>query len=107
MSIQDLATILTDSYGMDAKSSLTFVKTVFEIVEEFIAKDKLVKIKGFGTFKLINVSDRESVNVNTGERIVIAGHSKLTFTPDAALKDAVNRPFADFETTPLNEGRYR
>ena len=104
MSIQDLATILTDSYGMDAKSSLTFVKTVFEIVEEFIAKDKLVKIKGFGTFKLINVSDRESVNVNTGERIVIAGHSKLTFTPDAALKDAVNRPFADFETTPLNEG---
>ena len=104
LSIQDLATILTDSYGMDAKSSLTFVKTVFEIVEEFIAKDKLVKIKGFGTFKLINVSDRESVNVNTGERIVIAGHSKLTFTPDAALKDAVNRPFADFETTPLNEG---
>ena len=104
LSIQDLATILTDSYGMDAKSSLTFVKTVFEIVEEFIAKDKLVKIKGFGTFKLISVSDRESVNVNTGERIVIAGHSKLTFTPDAALKDAVNRPFADFETTPLNEG---
>lgn len=104
MSILDLAAILADSYGMDAKTSQTFVKTVFEIVEEFIAKDKLVKIKGFGTFKLINVSDRESVNVNTGERIVIAGHSKLTFTPDSALKDAVNRPFADFETTTLNEG---
>lgn len=104
LSILDLAAILADSYGMDAKTSQTFVKTVFEIVEEFIAKDKLVKIKGFGTFKLINVSDRESVNVNTGERIVIAGHSKLTFTPDSALKDAVNRPFADFETTTLNEG---
>lgn len=104
MSILDLAAILADSYGMDAKTSQTFVKAVFEIVEEFIAKDKLVKIKGFGTFKLINVSDRESVNVNTGERIVIAGHSKLTFTPDSALKDAVNRPFADFETTTLNEG---
>lgn len=104
LSILDLAAILADSYGMDAKTSQTFVKAVFEIVEEFIAKDKLVKIKGFGTFKLINVSDRESVNVNTGERIVIAGHSKLTFTPDSALKDAVNRPFADFETTPLNEG---
>lgn len=104
LSILDLAAILADSYGMDAKTSQTFVKTVFEIVEEFIAKDKLVKIKGFGTFKLINVSDRESVNVNTGERIVIAGHCKLTFTPDSALKDAVNRPFADFETTTLNEG---
>jgi nucleoid DNA-binding protein/LysM repeat protein len=104
LSILDLAAILADSYGMDAKTSQTFVKTVFEIVEEFIAKDKLVEIKGFGTFKLINVSDRESVNVNTGERIVIAGHSKLTFTPDSALKDAVNRPFADFETTTLNEG---
>lgn len=104
LSILDLAAILADSYGIDAKTSQTFVKTVFEIVEEFIAKDKLVKIKGFGTFKLINVSDRESVNVNTGERIVIAGHSKLTFTPDSALKDAVNRPFADFETTTLNEG---
>lgn len=103
LGLQDLASAFAERYGMDAKSSAAFVKTVFEIVEEYVAKDKLVKIKGFGTFKLINVSDRESVNVNTGERIVIAGHSKLTFTPDSALKDAVNRPFADFETTPLNE----
>lgn len=103
LSIQDLATSFSERYGMDHKASATFVKTVFEIVEEFVASDKLVKIKGFGTFKLISVSDRESVNVNTGERIVIAGHTKLTFTPDNALKDAVNHPFSDFETTPLNE----
>ena len=103
LSIQDLAVAFSERYGIDHKTSATFVKTVFEIVEEYVAIDKLVKIKGFGTFKLISVSDRESVNVNTGERIVIAGHTKLTFTPDNALKDAVNHPFSDFETTPLNE----
>lgn len=103
LGIQDLALALAERYGMDQKSAQTFVKTVFEIVEEYVAIDKLVKIKGFGTFKLTNVSDRESINVNTGERIVIAGHTKLSFTPDSALKDAVNQPFSDFETTPLNE----
>lgn len=103
LSILDLASAFSERYGMDQKSSVAFVKAVFEIVEEYVAIDKLVKIKGFGTFKLVNVSDRESVNVNTGERIVIAGHTKLTFTPDALLRDAVNRPFSDFETTPLNE----
>ncbi len=103
LSIQDLASAMSARYGMDTKSANAFVKTVFEIVEEYISTDKLVKIKGWGTFKLIAVSDRESVNVNTGERIVIAGHSKLSFIPDASLKDAVNRPFSDFETTVLNE----
>lgn len=103
LSIQDLASAFAEKVDMDAKSANIFVRTVFEIVEEYIATDKIVKIKGFGTFKLISVSDRESVNVNTGERIIIAGHTKLSFTPDAALKDAVNRPFADFETTPLND----
>lgn len=102
-SIQDLASALAERSGMDIKASSAFVKTVFEIVEEYIATDKIVKIKGFGTFKLINVSDRESINVNTGERIVIAGHTKLSFTPDVPLRDAVNRPFSDFETTPLND----
>ena len=103
LGIQDLASAFSDRYGMDAKSSQVFVKTVFDIVEEYVATDKLVKIKGLGTFKLINVSDRESINVNTGERIVIAGHTKMSFTPDNALKDAVNRPFSDFETTVLND----
>lgn len=101
--MQDLASALAGRYGMDAKSASMFVRTVFEIVEEYISKDKLVKIKGLGTFKLVSVSDRESVNVNTGERILIAGHSKLSFTPDTVLKDAVNRPFSDFETTLLRD----
>lgn len=100
--VQELALALAERSGGDVKACVAFVKTVFEIVEEHIIKDKLVKIKGLGTFKLIGVSDRESINVNTGERIVIAGHSKLSFTPDTSLKDAVNRPFSDFETTPLN-----
>ena len=103
LSIQDLASAYAEKSGIDQKSAHAFVKTVFEIVEEFISTDKIVKIKGLGTFKLISVSDRESVNVNTGERIVIAGHTKLSFTPDTPLRDAVNRPFADFETTPIND----
>lgn len=103
LATQDLATLFAERSGMDMKSSMAFVKAVFEIVQEYVAKDKLVKIKGFGTFKLVSVSDRESINVNTGERIVISGHTKLSFTPDSALKDAVNRPFADFETTLLND----
>lgn len=88
---------------MDLKSSIAFVKSVFEIVEEYVTTEKLVKIKGFGTFKLISVSDRESVNVNTGERILIAGHGKMTFTPDTALKDIINKPFGDFQTTPVSD----
>lgn len=81
-----------------------FAKVFFETVEENLLKDKLVKIKGLGTFKLVGVSDRESVDVNTGERIRIAGHDKVSFTPDNTLKDMVNRPFAEFQTTILNEG---
>ena len=103
MNIQDLALAYANRCGCDIKTATSFVKLVFEIVEEYVTRDKLVKIKGLGTFKLVSVSDRESINVNTGERIVIAGHTKLTFTPDASLKDAVNRPFADFETTLIND----
>jgi nucleoid DNA-binding protein/LysM repeat protein len=104
MNIQDLALAYANRCGCDIKTATSFVKLVFDIVEEYVTRDKLVKIKGLGTFKLVSVSDRESINVNTGERIVIAGHTKLTFTPDTSLKDAVNRPFADFETILLNEG---
>ena len=104
LGIQDLAMAMANSYGFDTKTATIFIKTAFEIIEEYVSKDKLVKIKGLGTFKLISVSDRESVNVNTGERIVIAGHTKLTFTPDTSLKDIVNKPFGDFETTILNDG---
>ena len=84
LNIQDLALAFSEANNMDLKSSIAFVKSVFEIVEEYVTTEKLVKIKGFGTFKLISVSDRESVNVNTGERILIAGHGKMPFTPDTA-----------------------
>ena len=103
LTVTELAQILAKESQMGQSAAEMFVKAVFDVVTEAVMSDKIVKVKGLGTFKLIGVSDRESVNVNTGERILIAGHSKLSFTPDTALKNAVNRPFADFETIILNE----
>ena len=103
LTVTELAQILAKESQMSQSAAEIFVKAVFDVVTEAVLSDKIVKVKGLGTFKLIGVSDRESVNVNTGERILIAGHSKLSFTPDTALKNAVNRPFADFETVILNE----
>ena len=80
-----------------------FVQSFFDVVEEALVKEKLVKVKGLGTFKLVDVDARESVDVNSGERILLAPHSKVTFTPDTGLRDAINRPFADFETVILND----
>ncbi len=101
--IQELANALAKAKGIDGSEAEIFCRSVFDIISEYVVRDKLVKIKGIGTFKLVGVSDRESVNVNTGERIVIAGHTKLSFTPDAVLRDTVNKPFADFETTILSD----
>ena len=103
LTVTELAQILAKESQIGQSAAEMFVKAVFDVVTEAVMSDKIVKVKGLGTFKLIGVSDRESVNVNTGERILIAGHSKLSFTPDMALKNAVNRPFADFETVILNE----
>ena len=80
-----------------------FVQAFFHVIEENLVREKLVKVKGLGTFKLIDVEARESIHVSTGERILLAGHTKVSFTPDPVLRDAVNRPFADFETVVLNE----
>lgn len=99
----ELAARMAKRTGFTKQDSENFVRLFFETVREGLLQDKLVKIKGLGTFKLIEVSDRESVNVNTGERIRIVGHTKVTFTPDNALRDQVNRPFAEFETVVLNE----
>ncbi|NLI35486.1 MAG: LysM peptidoglycan-binding domain-containing protein [Bacteroidales bacterium] len=82
----------------------SFVKAFFDLIREGLEKDRIVKIKGLGTFKIIDIEPRESVNVNTGERFQIEGHNKVSFTPDASLKEVVNQPFADFETVILNEG---
>lgn len=104
INIQTLAKSLAKKKGMPQKDAEAFLRTFFDAVVSGVTADKVVKVKGLGTFKLIEVLDRESVNVSTGERIVIAGHTKLSFTPDAALRDIINKPFADFQTVVINEG---
>lgn len=101
--LQDMADLLARHDGISRKNAETFVRTFFELIQEGLEADQLVKIKGFGTFKLVEVSERESVNINTGERFQIGGHTKVSFTPDNSLKEAVNKPFAHFQTVVLNE----
>lgn len=104
MTIQDIAKVLVAKNNLPQAEAEAFVSAIFDVVETGIAKDKLVKIKGLGAFKVVNVDARESVNVNTGERVVIDSHDKITFTPDAMMKELVNKPFSSFETVVLNEG---
>ena len=101
--LQDLAEAIAIKEGLTKKKSEAFIKALFETIEEGLTADKFVKIKGFGTFKIISVGERESVNINTGERFSIEGHEKITFTPDTMLKDLVNRPFAHFQTVIIND----
>lgn len=103
LNIQDLIDMLAEKHGMDKKDADNFVKEFFQLVEQSLEKDKYVKIRGLGTFKLIDVESRESVNVNTGERFEIQGHTKVSFTPEPSLKDVINRPFSHFETVVLND----
>ena len=102
--VSELASILVEKYGIDKREAQRFIAAMVDVIQDGIARDRLVKVKGLGTFKVVEVEARESVNVNTGERVVIDSHSKLTFTPDAAMKDLVNKPFSQFETVVLNEG---
>ena len=104
ITLQDLINLFSEKQGMNKKDAEVFVRTMFELIEEALATEKYVKIKGLGTFKLTEVDSRESVNVNTGERIEIQGHTKISFTPDATMKDLINKPFSHFETVVLNEG---
>lgn len=104
VTIQDLANLLFEKHGMSKKDAELFIKGMFDLVEEALATEKYVKIKGLGVFKLTEVDSRESINVNTGERIEIQGHTKVSFTPDSALKELINKPFSHFETVLLNEG---
>lgn len=100
---QDLVDLLAEKHGMNKKDADEFVKEFFLLVEQALENDRCVKIKGLGTFKLVEVDSRESVNVHTGERFQIQGHTKVSFTPDTALRDIINKPFAHFETVVLNE----
>lgn len=103
ITIQDIIELLAEKHGMSKKDAEAFVKGVFDLIEEALASEKYVKVKGLGTFKLTEVESRESVNVNTGERFQIQGHNKISFTPDTTMKDLINKPFAHFETVILNE----
>lgn len=104
ISIHDLLQILVARHKLDKRDAAIFVSAMFDVIQTNLEKDKIVKVKGLGTFKIIDVDDRESVNVNTGERVLIEGHNKITFTPDAFMKELVNKPFSQFETVVLNEG---
>lgn len=104
LTIQDLIDLLAAKQGISKKDAEVFVKEFFLLIEQALEKDKNVKIKGLGTFKLIDVDSRESVNINTGERFQIKGHTKVSFSPDTSLRDTINKPFAHFETVVLNAG---
>ena len=97
INLSQLADMLSQQGGMSKSASEQFVKTFFDIISNTVLQEGLVKVKGFGTFKLLQMEDRESVNVNTGERFTIEGHQKISFTPDAELKERINKPFAAFE----------
>ena len=104
MTIQDVSRVLSERKGLNKKDASNFVNLMFDIIQQALERDGIVKVKGLGTFKIIDVDARESVNVNTGERVLIEGHNKITFTPDSLLKELVNKPFSQFETVVLNDG---
>ena len=104
LTINDIAGVLVDKNGLDRREANQFVTELFAVIMERLNAGEQVKVKGLGTFKIIGVEARESVSVRTGERVTISGHSKLTFIPDATMKELVNKPFSQFETVVLNEG---
>ena len=99
--LKDLAKVLVAKHQLKQRDAEIFINAVVDTILEGLQADRIVKIKGFGTFKLTAVRDRESVNVNTGERIVVSGHDKISFTPDSVMRDMVNKPFAHFDTVVL------
>ena len=104
ISLNDLAQRLAEKSGISLQDAELFIRKMFDVANEGLQSDKLVKMKWLGTFKVMAVKDRESVDVNTGERILIEGRDKISFTPDNILKEIVNKPFAQFETVVVNDG---
>lgn len=102
--IQEIAKILVEKNKLTPKEASLFAASMFELIQQRLDKEELVKIKGLGTFKMIRVEARESVSVRTGERVMIDSHAKITFTPDTMMKELVNKPFSQFETVILNDG---
>lgn len=104
MTTQDLASVLVERWHIGKKEASQFVNELFFLIQKSLDEDKIVKVKGLGTFKIIDVDDRESVDVNTGDRVLIEGHGKITFIPDVLMKELVNKPFSQFETVVLKDG---
>lgn len=102
--IRDLAADIAPKFKLPQGDVEKFISRMFEVAVEGLNEDKQTKIKGLGTFKITPVKARESVNVSTGERVVIDGHDKVTFTPDSAMKELINKPFSQFETVVLEDG---
>ena len=103
ISITDLAGVIAKQRKLSTKDVEKFISAMFLVVAKGLDADRLVKIKGLGTFKVTSVKPRESINVNTGARVVIEGHDKVSFTPDTSMRDLINKPFAQFETVVLKD----
>ena len=103
ISITDLAGVIAKQRKLSTKDVEKFIAAMFLVVDKGLDADRLVKIKGLGTFKVTSVKPRESINVNTGARVVIEGHDKVSFTPDTSMRDLINKPFAQFETVVLKD----
>ena len=104
ITLTNIAEELAEKSKLNRESANSFLHAFIETIEKGLSKDNVVKVKGLGTFKLMTLSDRGSVDVSTGERITIKGYTKVSFTPDSSMKEFVNRPFAHFEPTELNDG---
>jgi len=104
LTIQEIAKILTVKNGLEPREASRFAAEMFSLILQRLQEGDAVKVKGLGTFKIINVEARESVSVRTGERVVIDSHAKVTFTPDTLMRELVNKPFSQFETVVLNDG---
>lgn len=102
--MKDLARIVADRHDMEVQDSEQFVSNMFDVIIQALTTDEQVKVKGLGTFKIQTVRERASININTGEKVIINSHERIAFTPDTAMRNSVNKPFAHFETVPLNDG---
>ena len=103
LNTQHIIDSFAEKQHISKRSAEVFIKEFFGLVQEALKQERYVKIKGLGTFRVIEVEDRTSINVNTGERINIGGHDKITFVPDGSVKDLINKPFENFEIVVLNE----
>ena len=103
LTLNNIAKVLVEKNGVEPKEAMMFTTAMFDLIHDRLNEDGIVKVKGLGTFKMIRVEARESINVRTGERVLIDSHAKITFTPDAVMKELVNKPFSQFETVVLND----